>query len=404
MQSGEIRDNTAVGSGGGLYAAGQIYRSPLTAADYPRIAIGPTAIFSGNQAVTGAYQPPNTAALDPRIETTSSSIFHHPINNFDLNFQYEIQRRATFFWNYNREDPTFLQRTLPQGEAFAPPAAPERSGYLFRGWYLDPEGSLPYDFDLPLLANLSLYARWEPEPEPKPLSPHWAYLIGDTTGHIRPKDHLTRAEAATIFFRIISDEHRAAIWSQTNPFPDVLPHHWFNNATSTTTRGGLFIGMPDDSFAPNRPITRGEFATVMARLMGLGPEGEPLFTDIEDHWAKAAINAVGHYGWIKGPEGPDGPFLPDKPITRAEVAASVNRMLNRLPENLGDLLPGMHIWPDNANLEEWYYLYLQEAANSHYYVRMSDGIHEKWLQLIHPERPWALLELPESKPEDIFPQ
>ncbi|MCL2401979.1 MAG: hypothetical protein FWC90_04980, partial [Oscillospiraceae bacterium] len=95
-------------------------------------------------------------------------------------------------------------------------------------------------------------------------------------------------------------------------------------------------------------------------------------------------------------------FLPNQPITRAEAAAMINRVLHRLPEESSDLLPDMLTWPDNANPNAWYYLYIQEATNSHYYQMKADGIHETWVELLRPERPWILLERPHSRPEDIF--
>ena len=110
---------------------------------------------------------------------------------------------------------------------------------------------------------------------------------------------------------------------------------------------------------------------------------------------------MGDHGLVRGAEGIGGAFLPDQLITRAEAAAIINRMLNRLPESPADMLPNMRTWPDNMNPQEWYYLYIQEATNSHTHEIKADGIHERWMSLL-PPRPWALLERPNSRPEDIF--
>jgi len=491
MHGGVIRDNTALGGGGGLFAQGEVYRPVLSATAYPRIAIAPEAVFSGNRAGTGAFRPPDTAAIDNRIATTSATLFHHPINNFDINFIYEprvteltityqtdargsfhppgapdvraetipvdtapfpfhlqnvptvtaatgfgftgwvrdgyptlltdaevralpiaddtvftaqyadTHRLVTFYWNYNREEPIYLQETMVYGAPVPHPADPVRSGFVFQGWYLDPEGSLPYDFHFPLAANLSLYASWTPTLEPPEYDIHHAFLIGYPNGLIRPPSDITRAEVASIFLRILSDEQRGLLWMQTNPHPDVALYNWFNNAVSTTSNAGLFTGLPSGHFAPNQTMTRGELATVVARFTGIAYTGADLFSDIGNHWARAAINAVADAGWIYGPAGLGGQFLPDDPISRGETAAVINRMLDRLPEGLEDLLDGMHIWPDNANPDAWYFLYIQEASNSHTYVRKADGVHEKWVQLV-PNRPWALLQRPDARPEDIF--
>jgi len=216
---------------------------------------------------------------------------------------------------------------------------------------------------------------------------------------VRPGGNMTRAEVATILFRLITDEHRASVWTQQNPFPDVQIGNWFNNAVSTMFNDGIFTGMPDGTFEPDRPITRAEFAVTMSRFFpGLPIDAPVAFTDTQDHWAAAQINAVASAGWVTGY--PDGTFRPDQSITRAEVAAIVNRILGRLPETKYDLLPAMITWADNMDPFAWYYLYIQEATNSHNYVRSDDGIHETWVELLYP-RNWILLEQPNSNPWDI---
>ena len=251
----------------------------------------------------------------------------------------------------------------------------------------------------------------EEEPEDEPIPPadeqvraHHAYIIGYADGTVRPHANITRAQVATIFFRLMSDSDRAHYWMQTNPFSDVVLNHWFNNGISTTTNAGVFTGMPDGSFQPNRPITRAEFATAVVRHMGMGVNSgdAPMFNDIAGHWAEAYINVAARNGWIVGYAGIGGRFMPNQPITRAEAAALVNRWLGRLPETADDLLDGMRTWPDNANVNAWYYLYIQEASNSHYYAMKANGIHETWTSLLMPERRWELLELPTSVPSDIF--
>jgi hypothetical protein len=136
-------------------------------------------------------------------------------------------------------------------------------------------------------------------------------------------------------------------------------------------------------------------------MMDVSYSGTDKFNDISGHWARMEINAVADAGWIWGSWGLGNAFEPDRPISRAETAAIINRVLDRLPEGPEDLLPGMREWIDNANTDAWYYLYLQEASNSHYYKLKDDGVHEQWLELLLPERPWSVLERPESKPEDI---
>ena len=244
----------------------------------------------------------------------------------------------------------------------------------------------------------------KPEPEPEPenkLPERQAYLIGTPNGLIRPGGNITRAEVATIFFRLITDETREQYWMQTNPFPDVMLHNWFNNAVSTMANAGVFIGRSDGTFAPDATITRAEMAAAIVRFMDVtGVNGTKIaFSDIDGHWAADYINAAAENGWIFGY--PDGTFRPDQPIARAEVAAMVNRIFGRLPEIEADLLTDMIIWPDNANADRWYYFYIQSASNSYTYEIKTDGIHERWLALV-PTRDWATLERPDSVPEDIL--
>jgi len=227
-------------------------------------------------------------------------------------------------------------------------------------------------------------------------------MIGDNNGNVRPNTSITRAEVATIFFRLITDDYRTQMWTQTNPFPDVQLNNWFNNATSTMTNAGVFTGMPDGTFQPQRAITRAEFATAMTRFFtGLPTEGANMFPDIYGHWAAAEINAAARMGWVTGM--PNGNFEPNRPITRAEAAALINRILQRLPRTTADLLPGMVTWPDNANVNAWYYLYIQEASNSNEFIMQADGIHKTWTALLNP-RDWQVLERPNSRPLDILGQ
>ncbi|MCL1788516.1 MAG: S-layer homology domain-containing protein, partial [Defluviitaleaceae bacterium] len=254
-----------------------------------------------------------------------------------------------------------------------------------------------------------LYVAYDEEPTmvsvlPIPTSPiHHAYMIGFAEdGTIRPQANITRAETATIFFRLTGDAHRAGIWSQQNTFADVELSRWFNNPVSTMQNAGLFAGIPlGDTFAPNQAATRAEFAAMVVNYLGLGHyqvTGGHHFSDIDGHWASNAINVAYMQGWVNGFG--DGTFRPDQLITRAEVAALVNRALGRLPETADDLLPGMQLWPDNMNQSAWYYLYIQEATNSNLHELKEDGVHKTWTQLVSP-RNWRALERPYSSPWDI---
>jgi len=233
-----------------------------------------------------------------------------------------------------------------------------------------------------------------------PRSEHHAFIIGFGDGTVRPNLFITRAQVATIFFRLMPDDARQQYWIQLSPFADVNIDYWFSNAVSTGYNAGIVVGMPDGSFQPNREITRAELAAAAVRFMNFEQTaGQSRFADANGHWAEGYINTAAAMGWITGYA--DGTFRPDASITRAETAALINRMLNRLPETADDLLEGMIKWPDNADILAWYYLYIQEATNSHTYHRNPDNIYETWEALI-PNRPWYRLEMPTSQPGDLF--
>ena len=208
---------------------------------------------------------------------------------------------------------------------------------------------------------------------------HFAYIVGYGNGEVRPQNNITRAEVATIFFRLLTDDVRDENLTKTNRYPDVAATSWYNTAVSTLSSMGIITGYPDGTFRPNAAITRAEFAAIAARFDNDGDKTAAKFSDIATHWAKDEISIAYNNGWITGY--PDGTFGPQRDITRAETMTLVNRVLNRQPETEDDLLPNMTVWTDNANPKAWYYLAVQEATNSHYYEFKTNSQYEKWTEL-----------------------
>ena len=217
---------------------------------------------------------------------------------------------------------------------------------------------------------------------------HYAYIVGYPNGNVEPNGNITRAEVATIFFRLLTEEVRTANSTQSNSLSDVTRGQWFNHAVSTLSSMGIVKGHNDGTFAPNAPITRAEFAAIAARFDDKNTDTSSKFTDIASHWAKNEIGIAANKGWINGY--PDGTFRPNQYITRAEAMTLVNRVLNRLPENSSDLLDSMIKWPDNSDASQWFYLAVQEATNSHYY-KTKENKFEKWTEL-RETRDWTKLE------------
>ena len=206
---------------------------------------------------------------------------------------------------------------------------------------------------------------------------HYAYIVGGPDGTVRPNDSMTRAGVATIFFRLLKDTVRDANLLTGCTYTDVPDGHWANTAISTMTGLDIVRGYDAAAFGPGDPITRAQFAAICARFDTGKSNGSRTFSDIEGHWAKAYIERAAELGWISGFQ--DGTFRPDAYITRAQAVTMINRMLNRVPEDPSDLLPGMNVWPD-CGPGDWFYLAIQEATNSHDYRRKA-GSYETWTDL-----------------------
>ena len=218
---------------------------------------------------------------------------------------------------------------------------------------------------------------------------HFAYIVGYGNGQVRPQNAITRAEVATIFFRLLTDDVREENFTSTNKYTDVAAGAWYNNAVSTLSAMGIITGYPDGTFRPNAYITRAEFAAIAARFDTDGDKTLAAFSDIANHWAKDEISVAYNNGWVDGY--PGGTFGPQRNITRAETVTLVNRVLNRKPETEDDLLPDMTTWTDNADKKAWYYLAIQEATNSHYYKYKENSEYEKWTEL-RETRDWTQVE------------
>ena len=219
---------------------------------------------------------------------------------------------------------------------------------------------------------------------------HFAYIIGRDDGLVHPMASITRAEVATIFFRMLTDESRTMFWSTNSVYVDTDSSDWFNNASATLTNAGIITGKPGGLFDPNAPITRAEFATIAVRFFGGTYEGEDIFPDIAGHWANQYINRAAVLGIIEGRG--DGTFDPDAYITRAEAMTIVNRTLGRAP-SAEHMLPDMITWPDNMDTTTWYYAAVQEATNSHDFELIEvDGTQVESWTVLQPVRDWAALE------------
>lgn len=207
---------------------------------------------------------------------------------------------------------------------------------------------------------------------------HIAYVSGYPDGTVKPNNLITREEVATIFFCLLTDESRADYITEYNPYPDVASDRWSFYAITTLTNGGIMTGRNDGTFDPGAYITRGEFAVVAAQFSDAQYSGPDQFSDISSHWARSYINRAAYEGWTTGY--PDGTYGPDQYITRAEVMALLNEVLERSP-NAEYMLDDMKVWPDNPETA-WFYADVQEATNSHSYEERTEAdLDEHWTDI-----------------------
>ncbi len=288
----------------------------------------------------------------------------------------------------------YAAETYKEGTEVPLSKIPTRAGFSFLGWYAD-AALTQLVTKVTMDSDKTVYAGWKEDETPVlEKGDHSAYIIGYKDGYVRPNRNISRAEVATIFFRLLTDEAREKYWSSTNNYSDVKDTDWCNNAISTLSNMGILKGDKDGRFRPNDPVTRAEFAAIAARFSDGAADDYADFSDVpNDYWASKEIAKAAKLGWIKGYT--DGTFRPKNNITRAETMTLVNRVLERGVDEDG-LAEDAIQWADNKP-GDWYYYDVQEATNSHEYARTDKSIdgqsfcYEEWIKL-KENRNWAELE------------
>ncbi len=195
---------------------------------------------------------------------------------------------------------------------------------------------------------------------------HFAYMVGYPNGTFKPDGNITRAEVATIIYRLMTPETRAKFQTRTCTLSDVQSGMWFNDAVCTLVKAGVVSGYPDGTFKPNANVTRAEFSAMIARMFSVSYVGNNMFEDINGHWAESYINILAKLGILKGD---NGNADPDANLTRAQAAAMCNRLVGRNSTNssMNSCKDTVTTWPDVTNAA-WYYADVLEATNSHNYT------------------------------------
>lgn len=206
---------------------------------------------------------------------------------------------------------------------------------------------------------------------------HYQYLIGYPDGNFAPNKGMTRAEAATMFTRLLRE--RPIKWRHYNAgLNDIRPGDWYADTVGYAVQRGIVSGYPDGSFKPNKPITRAEFAAIASRFDALAQGNTISFSDLApSHWGYNAIRSAATKGWISGY--PDNTFRPEQAITRAEVTAITNRMLNRHADLYWiDAHPRDVIRFGDVKRSDWYFEPIMEATMGHDFIRDRDKKTEHW--------------------------
>ena len=412
VENSALYNNTAATAGDDLLLSGATYTLPV-ASQMP----GDKKLASDGEDITGWYHDGwykwNPTANDGKGDyeeigrwTVDTADEYKPVANDSQAISLKAAHAQMFTVTYtdgvNHEE-VFKDQVYKVAKGSATPGfdgdTPTRSGYTFMGWSPTVAETVT--------ADVTYIAQWKRNGGHHPSKPdntveipdedalglntddHFAYIIGYPDGTVQPNGQITRAEATTIFFRLLTEESRSANLTKTNGYTDVAFDAWYNTAVSTMTKAGIVDGYPDGTFRPDAPITRAEMAKIISLFAKLD-KSESRFSDIAGHWAEAYIRFAAGNGWIAGY--PDGTFGPQRNITRAETATMINRVLDRVPSEESHLLSRgvMQIWPD-ANPGDWFYFAMQEATNSHYYKFKTNSQYEKWTEL-RETRDWSQLE------------
>ena len=208
------------------------------------------------------------------------------------------------------------------------------------------------------------------------LEDHVAYVSG-TDDLVHPDDNLRRSEAASLIYQLLTDPADPV----EGRFQDVPSGAWYQVFVDSLTEMEILSGMGDNTFAPNRNITRAEFAAILSKLFPMEIT-DLTFSDVPStHWARAAIQNAAAKGWVSGY--PDGTFRPNSPITRAEAFAMINKMLGRsadssLLDGEGKVLRFLDL-----SFDHWAYYHIMEAALPHTHSYDQEG-NEVWEGYVVP--------------------
>lgn len=391
--------------GGAIYTNPYEYADPISKAEaYKNLKVDDKTLFKGNVANAGLFSPPRNYEEFTNLKFNSNSDVDHGVlsrrsllNNYDVNYK---NPNKLIIYDANggkfadgKEIKTELHK---ENEEIKLMEAPTREGYKFLYW--SSKGFDPGDA-YKVSGNQNFVAQWEKVEPKKPDKPtpgggfyfvptdtpllnrkdHAQYMIGYPDQSFKPDNHMSRQEVTVMFSRLLNERpQKGVIYSRD--YKDIPDDLWSVTAISYMSKLGMVKGYPDGNFMPRTAITRAEFAAMATRFADLSA-GSKTFTDVaKDHWAYDVIQKAAGAGWISGY--PDGSFKPDQPITRAEVVAITNRMLNRFAdEAYVDAHRDKILQFKDMKKGMWSYYPVVEATNGHGYERKTNGKDETWFEV-----------------------
>jgi len=216
-----------------------------------------------------------------------------------------------------------------------------------------------------------------------PLSEHKSYIVGYPDGTFLPDGDMSRAEAAAIFARLISEEKGETI-SGKSSFKDTDKNGWYADYIGYLEKYKIIEGYNDGTFKPDAPVTRAEFVSMSVRYYSLfndvNKDGYTVkYTDVsKNYWAYDDIAYAKNIGWLNGYS--DGSFRGDNKITRAEVVTVVNRATGRIADKefVKDNFTKLNRFTDVTDSSKWYFFEVNESANTHKIVPFSKA--ETWMK------------------------
>ena len=348
-------------------------------------------------------------AIQYTVDTTITALYNNPddISTKEIDGYVKVEFKPGEHGSLSGPTTYWVK---PGAEVYLPsPTVKANDGYRFDKW--DRSLKVKFDANAPTYVITAQYEKQKPvDPTPelrpypvpgdcnntcdqpnKPNQPnqpnvgkdalnttdHYQYLIGYPDGNFAPNKGMTRAEAATMFTRLLNE--RPVKWRHYDAgLSDIRPGDWYANTVGYAVQRGIVSGYPDGSFKPNKPITRAEFAAIASRFDALAQGNAISFSDLApSHWGYNAIRSAATKGWISGY--PDNTFRPEQAITRAEVTAITNRMLNRHADLYWiDAHPSEVIRFGDVKRSDWYFEPIMEATMGHDFIRDRDKKTEHW--------------------------